>query len=64
MPTFVPDGKNIATFVLNHVIAHFDVPQAPQAIIIDHGIHFQNIMMTEFSDQLGLRHDNSTPYYP
>eukprot|EP00253_Pinus_taeda_P018187 PITA_18187 len=36
----------------------------PQAIITDHGSHFRNIMMTELIDELGLRHDSSTPYYP
>eukprot|EP00253_Pinus_taeda_P030841 PITA_30841 len=36
----------------------------PQAIITDHGCHFRNIMMTELTGQLGLRHDSSTPYYP
>ena len=61
MPTFAADGKNAATFVFNHVIARFGVPQA---IITDHRSHFQNIMMTELTDQLGLRHDISTPYYP
>ena len=47
MPTFAADGKNAATFVFNHVIARFGVPQD---IITDHGSHFQNIMMTEISD--------------
>ena len=61
MPTFVAYGKTVANFVFNHVIARFGVPEA---IITDHGSHFQNIVMTEISDQLGLRHDNSTPYYP
>jgi transposase InsO family protein len=61
MPTFSADGKTAATFVFNHIIARFGVPQA---IITDHGSHFRNIMMTELTDQLGLRHDSSTPYYP
>ena len=43
MPTFATDGKTAATFVFNHVISHFGVAQA---IITDHGSHFQNIMMT------------------
>ena len=47
--------------MFNHTIARFGVPQA---IITDHGSHFWNIMMTELTDQLGLRHDSSTPYYP
>ena len=61
MPTFSADGKTATTFVFNHIISRFFVPQA---IITDHGIHFRNIMMTELTDQLGLRHDSSTPYYP
>eukprot|EP00253_Pinus_taeda_P014876 PITA_14876 len=61
MPTFSADGKTAAIFVFNHIIARFGFPQA---IITDHGSHFQNIMMTELTDQLGLRHDSSTPYYP
>eukprot|EP00253_Pinus_taeda_P022371 PITA_22371 len=61
MPTFSADGKTAATFIFNHIISRFGVPQA---IITDHGSHFRNIMMTELTDQLGLRHDSSTPYYP
>eukprot|EP00253_Pinus_taeda_P027854 PITA_27854 len=61
MPTFLVDGKTAAIFIFNHIIASFGVPQA---IITDHGNHFQNTMMTELTDQLGLRHDSSTPYYP
>lgn len=37
MPTFSADGKTAATFVFNHIISRFGVPQA---IITDHGIHF------------------------
>ena len=61
MPTFTANGKTAATFIFNHVISRFGVPQA---IITDHGSHFQSIMMTELTDQLGLCHDSSTPYYP
>eukprot|EP00253_Pinus_taeda_P018971 PITA_18971 len=61
MSTFSADGKTTDIFVFNHIIARFGVPQA---IITDHGSHFRNIMMIELADQLGLRHDSSTPYYP
>ena len=61
MPTFATNEKTTKTFVLNHVIARFSVPQA---IITDHGRHFRNIMMTEISNQIGLLHDNSIPSYP
>ena len=60
MPTFSVDGKTSATFIFNHIIARFDVPQA---IIIEHGSHFRNVMMIELTDQLGLHHDSSTLYY-
>jgi hypothetical protein len=61
MLTFDNTGKTIALFLFNHVIARFGVPQA---IIIDHSSHFRNFMMSELTKKLGLRHDNSTPYYP
>jgi len=61
MPTFEADGKTAAIFVFNHIIARFGVPQA---IIANHGHHFRNNMMTELTDQLGLHHDSSMPYYP
>ena len=37
MPAFAVDGKTATTFVFNHVIACFGVPQA---IITDHVSHF------------------------
>ena len=61
MPTFSANGKTATTFVFNHIIARFGVPQA---IITNYGSDFQNVMMTELIDQLGLRHNSSTPYYP
>eukprot|EP00253_Pinus_taeda_P018704 PITA_18704 len=61
MPTFLVDGKTAIIFVFNHIISRFSVSQA---IITDHGSHFRKIMMIELTDQLGLRHDSSTPYYP
>jgi hypothetical protein len=61
MPTFDNTGKTTTLFLFNHVIARFGVPQA---IVTDHGSHFRNFMMFELTEKLGLRHDNSTPYYP
>jgi hypothetical protein len=61
MPTFDNTGNTTALFLFNPVIAHFGVPQA---IVTDHGSHFRNFMMSELTEKLGLRHDNSTPYYP
>jgi hypothetical protein len=60
MPTFNNTGKNEALFIFNHIITRFRIPQA---IVTDHGNHFQNFMMSELTDKLGLRHENSTPYY-
>jgi hypothetical protein len=61
MPTFDNTGKITTLFIFNHIIAHFGVPQA---IVIDHGSHFRNFMMSELTEKLGLRHENSMPYYP
>jgi transposase InsO family protein len=61
MPTFDNTRKIAYLFLFNHVIAHFGVPEA---IITDHGSHFKNFMMSEITEKLGLRHDNSMPYYP
>eukprot|EP00253_Pinus_taeda_P024306 PITA_24306 len=61
MPTLSEDSHTVAQFLFNHVISRFGVPQA---IIIDHGKHFRNDMMTKLTTQLGLWHDSSTSYYP
>ena len=37
MPTYVKDGKTIALFLFNHIIARFRIPRA---IVTDHGSHF------------------------
>jgi hypothetical protein len=61
MPTFDNTGKTTTLFIFNHIIARFGVPQA---IFTDHGSHFQNFMMSELTENLGLLHENSMPYYP
>ena len=61
MPTYAKDGKAIALFLFNHIIARFGVLQS---IVTDHGSHFYNQMMEEMSAKLGFHHENSTPYYP
>jgi hypothetical protein len=61
MPTFDNTRKTATLFIFNHIITRFGIPQA---IVTDHGSHFQNFMMSELTDKLGLRHENSTPYYP
>jgi hypothetical protein len=61
MPTFLNDGRTATLFVFNHIITRFGVPQA---IVTDHGSHFQNQMMSELHVKLGFLHENSSPYYP
>ena len=61
MPTYAKDRKTTVLFLLNHIITRFGIPEA---IVTDHGSHFQNKMMEELSAQLGFCNDNSTPYYP
>jgi transposase InsO family protein len=61
MPTFLNDGHTATLFFFNHIITHFGVPQA---IVTDHGSHFQNQMMSELHAKLGFLHENSSPYYP
>ena len=61
MSTYAEDGKTVALFLFNHIIARFGVPQS---IVTDHESHFYNQMMEELSAKLGFRHENSTPYYP
>jgi hypothetical protein len=47
--------------MFNHIIARF---RFPQAIVTDHGSHFQNQMMGELGTKLGFCHENSSLYYP
>ena len=58
MPTHAEDGKIVALFLFNHIIVRFIVPQA---IVADHGSHFQNQMMSKLSSKLGFIHDNLIP---
>jgi hypothetical protein len=59
MPTFDNTRKNVVLFIFNHIVTRFGVPQA---IITNHGSHFCNFMMFKLTENLGLRHENSTPY--
>eukprot|EP00253_Pinus_taeda_P028841 PITA_28841 len=61
IPTFNNTDETTAYFLFNKVISRFGVPKA---IVTDHEKHFQNHMMTELAETLGLSHENSTPYYP
>jgi hypothetical protein len=61
MPTVDNTGKTATLLIFNHIITRFGIPKA---IVTDHGSHFRNFMMSELTDKLGIRHENSTPYYP
>ena len=61
MPTLIVDGKTTTQFIFNHIIYRFGVLEA---IVTDHGSNFRHYMVAELTSRLGLRHDNSTPYYP
>ena len=61
MPTLNNSGETTTLFFFNHVVTWFGVPQA---IVIDHGSHICNHMITELTAKLGLSHESSTPYYP
>ena len=54
MPTFDNTRKTEALFIFNHIITRFGVPQS---IVIDHGSHFQNFMMSKLTEKLGLHHE-------
>ena len=47
--------------MFNQIIARFGIPKV---IIINHGSHFQNSMMTELTTMLGFRQEHSSSFYP
>jgi hypothetical protein len=51
MPTFDNTGKYATLFIFNHIITRFGIPKA---IVTDHGSHFQNFMMSELTEKLGI----------
>ena len=61
MPTFKANGETAAFFVFNQIIARFNIPKV---IVIDHGSHFQNSMMTKLTTMLGFRQEHSSSFYP
>jgi transposase InsO family protein len=61
MPTIKSNGKTVASFVFNQIIAQFGILSE---IITYHGSHFQNEMMVELVSKMGFKHGNSSPYYP
>lgn len=60
IPTLSNNGNMDSLFILNHIITRFGVLIH---IVIDHGSHFQNTMMTELSTALGFKQEHSSSYY-
>jgi transposase InsO family protein len=61
MSTFRNDEETTPLFVVNDIGATFGIPKE---IFIDHGIHFQNKMMSDLTYKLELKKEHSSPYYP
>jgi transposase InsO family protein len=55
------DGETTSLFIFNQIVARFIIPKD---IFIGHGSHFQNKIMSKLTSKLGLRRENSSPYYP
>ena len=60
IPTFKADGETANFFVFNQIIACFGIPKEN---VTDHGIHFQNNMMTELAIMLGFKQEHSSSFY-
>jgi hypothetical protein len=61
MPIVKSDGKTVAFFVFNQIIARFSILSD---IVTDDGSHIQNEMMEELASKLEFKHGHSFPYYP
>jgi hypothetical protein len=61
MPIVKSNGKTVAFFMFNQIIARFGILSE---IVTDHGSHFQNEMMVELASKMGFKHGHSSPYYP
>ena len=61
MPTYSKNAKSAPQFLFNHVITQFGIPKS---IIIDHGSHFCNNVMTKLATLLKFHHKKLSPYYP
>ena len=61
MPTYKADGETAAFMIFNEIIAWFDIPEE---MVTDHGIHFQNNMITELTTMLWFKQEHSSSFYP
>lgn len=58
MPTYNNTGEKNALLLFNHVIVRFGVPRV---IVIEHGNHFSNQMMSKLIAKLGFHHKSQLP---
>ena len=61
IPTYLNNTETPARFIFNHIITQFGISKS---IVIDHGSHFCNNIMTELATLLKFHHEKSPPYYP
>lgn len=54
-------GKQISSFILNHIISQFGIPHA---ILIDNALYFKNQIIDELCDKFHIIHHSSSIYYP
>ena len=60
IPTFKADGETASFFIFNQIIVRFGISKE---IVIDHGSHFQNNMMTNLATMLGFKQEHSSSFY-
>ena len=61
VPTSRITTKDVAKFVFNNICCRFGTPLE---IISGRGPGFRGDLMKELMIELGVKHRNSTPYYP
>ena len=54
-------GKNNSSFILNHIIFWFGIPNA---ILIDNDLYFKNQIIDELCERFHIIHHSSSIYYP
>ncbi|MCO5557604.1 hypothetical protein L7F22_011170 [Adiantum nelumboides] len=53
--------RTVSKFVYSHICCRFG---APQEIISDHGPRFREGLLTRVCEEMNVKHQHATPYYP
>ncbi|MCO5586770.1 hypothetical protein L7F22_040712 [Adiantum nelumboides] len=53
--------RTVSKFVYSHICCRFG---APQEIILDHGPGFREGLLTRVCEEMKVKHQHATPYYP